>query len=205
MVTDVGSSGHTGRVTRVSYGDGVSGDDDLHLLGDVSGGKRVVELGISGAYNSIALAGAGAKAIALDTSAERIAETRSRAVAAGVAVECHQGDLGDLGFVPSGTIDVVVASHTLGDDDDLGRILRQVHRVLKPSGPFVMALDHPFAAVGRTVTRYGEGHRTVGELLTALARARFRIEAFHELHELGAGDVAAVPTTLVVKTRKEGS
>lgn len=202
MAWPAGRAGHTGQVTHVSYGAGVPGDDDLHLIGDVGGGKRAVELGISDAYNSIALAAAGAKAIALDTSAERIAETRSRAVVAGLSVECHQGDLGDLGFVPSGTVDVVVASHTLADGDDLGRILRQVHRVLKPSGPFVMALDHPFAAVGRAVARYGDGQRTVGELLTALARARFRIEAFHEL---GVTDAAPVPTTLVVKTRKEGS
>ena len=197
---------HTGPVTtNVSYGDGIPGDDELHLIGDVSGGRRVIELGISDAYNSIAVAAAGGKAIAVDTSPERIAETRTRAVAGGVSVECHQGDLADLGFAPSGTVDVVIASHTLGDDDDLGRILRQVHRVLKPAGPFVMALPHPFAAVGvgtGEVVPYGSSRRTVGDLLTGMARANFRIEAFHEL---GVGDASPVPTTLVVKARKEGS
>jgi SAM-dependent methyltransferase len=189
-------------VTRnVSYGEGIPDEGELRLTGDVSGGKRVIELGISDAYNGVALAVGGAHAIALDTSAERIAETRSRAVAAGVSVECHQGDLGDLGFAPSGTIDVVIASHTLGEEDDLGRILRQVHRVLKPAGPFVIALAHPFAAVSPGVP-YGAERRTVGDLLTALARARFRIEAFHEL---GVGSASSVPTTLVVKARKEGS
>ena len=33
------------------------------------------------------------------------------------------------------------------------RILRQVHRVLKPGAPFVLVLDHPFAAVGPTPER----------------------------------------------------
>ena len=186
---------------NVTYGPGVSGDDELHLLGDVSGGRRVVELGIAG--NAVALAEAGAKAIALDPDPERIADLRGAAASAGVSVECHHGELADLGFAPSGTIDVVVANHTLDDDPDLGRTLRQVHRVLKPGAPFVLAMAHPFGAVGRGgVTRYGEGHRTVGDLLTALDRANFRIEAFHEL---GVDETTPVPTTLVVKARKQGS
>jgi SAM-dependent methyltransferase len=189
----------------VTYGDGVPGDDDLRLLGDVAGGRRVVELGIAG--NSVALAGMGAKAIALDPDPERIADLRAAAATAGVSVECHHGELADLGFAPSGTIDVVLANHSLDDDEDLSRILRQVHRVLKPGAPFVIAMAHPFAAVGigaggAALRPYGDDHRTVGELLTALARTNFRIEAFHEL---GVDDTTPVPTTLVVKTRKQGS
>ncbi len=188
---------------NVTYGPGVAGDGELKLLGDVSGGRRVVELGIAG--NAIALAEAGAKSISLDPDPERIADLRGAAAIAGVSVECHHGELGDLGFAPSGTIDVVLANHTLDDDPDLGRTLRQVHRVLKPGAPFVLAMAHPFAAVGPdaagAVRRYGDS-RTVGELLTSLDRANFRIEAFHEL---GVDDSSAVPTTLVVKARKQGS
>ena len=193
---------HTGAVTHhVTYGDDVPGDDQLHLIGDVAGGRRVIELGISG--NSVALAEQGAKAIALDPDPERIADLRADASRVGVSVECHYGELADLGFAPSGTIDVVLASHTLEDDEDLSRTLRQVHRVLKPGAPLVLALDHPFAAVGLTADgvrqRYGDGQRTVGELLTALARTNFRIEVFHEL---GVDDDHPVPTTLVVKARQ---
>jgi SAM-dependent methyltransferase len=189
-----------GTATTVTYGEGVPGDDQLNLLGDVSGGRRVIELGVAG--NAVALATLGAKAIAVDPDEDRITDLRGDASRAGVSVECHRGELADLGFAPSGTIDLVIANHTLDDDDDLGRTLRQVHRVLKPGAPFVLAMAHPFAAVGRTVARYGDGQRTVGELLTALARTNFRIEAFHEI---GAGDDSPVPTTLVVKTRKQGS
>lgn len=188
-------------VNDVQYGEGIPGENELRLLGDVSGGKRVLELGIAG--NAAALATAGAKAIALDPDPERIADLRSAAARAGVSVECHHGELADLGFAPSGTIDVAIANHTLDGEDDLGRTLRQVHRVLKPGAPFVLSMTHPFAAVvaeGSTA-RYGDDARTIGELLTALARTNFRIEAFHEL---GVAD-GRVPTTLVVKTRKEGS
>lgn len=188
----------------VSYGDGIPGEGELRLLGDLSSGRRVIELGI--AENAIALAALGAKSIALDPDPDAIADLRAQAAAAGVSIECHHGELADLGFAPSGTIDVVVASHTLDDDDDLSRTLRQVHRVLKVGAPFVIAMAHPFAAVGLgshgPLRRYGEDRRTVGELLTALARTNFRIEAFHEL---GVSDEAPVPVVLVVKTRKEGS
>ena len=189
---------------RVTYGEGVPGEEELHLLGDVSAGRRVLELGLAG--NSIALATAGAKALAVDPDADLIADLRLEAAKEGVSVECHHGELADLGFAPSGTIDAVIATHTVHEEDDLGRTLRQVHRVLRTGAVFIMALDHPFAAFGkgpsRAKRRYGDDHRTVGELLTALDRANFRVEAFHEL---GASDEHPIPTTLVVKARKQGS
>jgi SAM-dependent methyltransferase len=191
-------------IDNVTYGPAVPGDDQLGLLGDVTG-RRVIELGIAD-NNSIALALRGAKAIAVDPDDERLSELRVAAGSADVPVECHQGDLGDLGFAPSGTIDVVLAVHTLDDVDDLGRILRQVHRVLKPGAPFVLVLDHPFNAVGPDsggrVRRYGEERRTIGELLAALDRSNFRVETFDEL---GVSGESAVPTTLAVKVRKQGS
>ena len=200
---------HTGSVSnivteQVTYGDGVPSDDELGLIGDVSAGRRVIKLGI--ADNSIALALQGAKAIAVDPDPERISNLRVAANDADVSVECHQGDLGDLGFAPSGTIDLVLSVHTLDLVDDLGRILRQVHRVLKPGAPFVLVLDHPFASVGPDATgrvrRYGESRRTIGDLLAALDRSNFRVEV---LHELGVGGESAVPNTLAVKVRKLGS
>ena len=130
----------------------------------------MIELGIAG--NGVALARLGAKAIALDPDPDRIADLRAAATTAGIAVECHHGELADLGFAPSGTIDVVIASHTLDHEDDLGRTLRQVHRVLKPGAPFVIALAHPFAGLtgpGAAGRRYGDDGRTIGDLLTALA------------------------------------
>ena len=188
----------------MTYGDGVPGDDQLHLIGEASGGNRVIELGIAG--NAVELAQRGAKVIAVDPDADAIADLRADAHRAEVSVECHRGDLADLGFAPSGTIDLVLSSHTLGDEIDLGRTLRQVHRVLKPGAPFVLAIDHPFASVGigagGELRHYGDDERTVGELLTALARTNFRIEAFHEL---GVDADHPVPTTLVVKVRKQGS
>jgi SAM-dependent methyltransferase len=200
---------HTGSVSnivteQVRYGEGIPRDDELGLLGDISAGRRVIELGI--ADNAVALAQQGAKAIAVDPDPQRISDLRLAANDADVSVECHQGDLGDLGFAPSGTIDLVLSVHTLDLVDDLGRILRQVHRVLKPGAPFILVLDHPFATVGPDangrVRRYGEDRRTIADLLAALDRSNFRVEVFHEL---GVGGESAVPTTLALKVRKQGS
>ena len=172
---------HTGSVSnivteQVKYGEGIPSDDELGLIGDVSSGARVIELGI--VDNAIALAQLGAKAIAVDPDPGRISELRLAANDAEVSVECHQGDLGDLGFAPSGTIDVVVSVHTLDLVDDLGRILRQVHRVLKPGAPFVLVLDHPFASVGPTPrARSGATARTGARSPTCSPRSTARTSA----------------------------
>jgi SAM-dependent methyltransferase len=187
----------------VTYGPGVPDDDELRLCGDVSGGRRALELGVSDGFNSIAFALAGAKSMAVDPDPRRIAEVRDRAAAAEVRVECHTGDLADLGFATSGSVELVVADHTIGDVDDLGRLLRQVHRVLRPSHPFVIAIEHPFAGVlAPDAAPYGSGSRTIGDWFTALGRANFRVDA---IHEFGVGQQARVPSTLVLRARKEGS
>ncbi len=128
------------------YGANVSDESELRLCGDLAG-KRVIELGIAPSPNSILMAQQGAKAIALDPDPQAIAALRSTAERHEVRVECHQGDLADLGFATSGSVDLVVASHSLTGVDDLPRLLRQVHRVLKPGTPFIVAMPHPVAAM----------------------------------------------------------
>ena len=198
----VGHVGHTGCVVaNINFGPGAPDDDELRLCGDVSDGRRAVELGISPWYNSIGFARAGAKAIAVDTDAARIAETRKRAAAAEVPVQCLETDLADLGDIASTSCEVVLAAHTIGDVDDLGRLLRQVHRILKPSMPFVLSMPHPFASVDAGHP-YGADERTIGSWFTALNRSNFRVD---HVIELGASAAQPSPTTLVLRARKEGS
>lgn len=188
-------------VANISYGPGVPGDDDLRLCGDVSEGRRAVELGISEWYNSLAFAERGAKSIAVDPDPERIAEARQRAHDAGVLVQCLHTDLADLGDVASTSCDVVLAAHTIEHVDDVGRLLRQVHRILKPGYPLVISMPHPFASVSAE-RPYGTGARTLGEWFTALTRANFRVD---QMLELGATADRPAPATLILRSRKEGS
>ncbi len=204
-------------MTTISYGAGIPGEPELRLLGDLSGGKRVLELGLGAHHNSIAFAIAGAKALAVDpdpAKIERLREAVAKASADAhhttgepVRVECHTSDLADLGFATSGSISAVVANHTLTAFDDLSRVLRQVHRVLRASHPFVFSVPHPFAGVttqptaGGPVVPYGSAGRTIGDWFTQLARTNFRVD---QILELGVGAGSPVPTTLVIRARKEG-
>jgi SAM-dependent methyltransferase len=188
-------------VANLTYGDGIPGEAELRLCGDVSGARRAVELGISDWYNALGFAHAGARAIAVDPNPERVAELRRRAEAEEVTVQCHTAGLADLGDITSGTCEAVVAVHTLAGVDDLSRVLRQVHRILKPSMPFVISMPHPYAAV--TPDRhYGVGERSVAEWFTALGRSNFRVD---HLIEAGVGLQGPAPTTLILRARKEGS
>jgi SAM-dependent methyltransferase len=196
----------------VSYGPGVPDDAELRLCTASGEGRRVIELGVSEARNALVFAAEGAKAIAVDPDPDRIATLRTAAAAADLRVECHQAELADLGFATSGSVDLVLASGTLDGFDDIGRVLRQVHRVLKPGAPFVIVAAHPFAAVqgadvapdgsASIVRPYGADGRTMGDWLTALHRSNFRVEV---VHELGVSDHHPVPTTLALRVRKEGS
>lgn len=199
-------------MTTVWFGQGVADDGELRLCGDVQG-KRALELGIAptpatATPNAVTLALAGAKVIVVDPSAEHIGELRHQAEAAEVRVECHTGELADLGFVTSGSVDLVVGSHTLDDIDDLPRLVRQIHRVLRPSAHFVVALTHPVAAMfddgsAEPARAYGRGSRSFGELYMTFERSNFRIDVMHELPLVGARD-PRTPAVLVIRARKEG-
>ena len=116
------------------YGDNVADDGELRLCGDIAG-KRVLELGVASTSNAITVAAAGAKAIALDPSADRIAgcapprrppRSRSSATTASSPILAS----------PPAARSTWSSPHTRSANvDDLPRLLRQVHRVLKPSAP----------------------------------------------------------------------
>lgn len=198
----------TGHVTTtIRFGRDIPGDDELRLCGDLSDGRRALELGIGRDQNAIAFALAGAKSIAIDPDPTAIDLLRDAATKHEVKVECHESDLADLGFATSGSIELVVADHTLIDVDDFGRLLRQVHRVLKASHPFVISVPHPFAGVhssdemGSKVVPYGSVGRTIGDWHTQLGRSNFRVD---RILELGVSAISPVPTTLVLRAMKEG-
>lgn len=124
------------------YGPDIATEAELRLLGDLKG-KRVLELGCGGAQCSIAFAKHGAVALGVDFSAEQLAFAKRLCEREGVRVELHHGDLADLAFVRAESIDLVFSSYTFGYVEDLGRVFRQVHRVLKRGAPLVFSLPHP--------------------------------------------------------------
>lgn len=214
----------------VTYGPCIPREDTLKLLGDVSG-KRVLDLGCGAGTNAVALARAGARTIAVDESAEQIGHARATVDAADLRVELHHASLAELAFLRADTIDAVVSVGSLARVADIGRVFRQLHRVLRTEHAFVISLPHPtFAQLDPGVLdglrirhsafdpepfpdedpRSGTFNRSTSTLFVELGRAGFRVDTVLEPAPTDEGGphwspaMAAVPATLIVRARKEG-
>ena len=136
------TKGSLGPVADVQYGPDVVTETELRLLGNLAD-KRVLELGCGAGQSLVAIAKKGAHAIGLDFAQAQLTGAKRLADAEGVRVELHQGDLADLAFMRGDSVDLVFSAYALGFVEDLNRVFRQVHRVLKEGAPFVFSLPHP--------------------------------------------------------------
>lgn len=214
------------------YGPGLPSEADLRLLGDLKG-KRVLELGCGGAQASIAFAKQGATAIGVDFSAAQLDYARGLCEEQEVRVELRHGDMADLAFLRADSIDLAFSAFAFGYVEDLNRVFRQVHRVLKVGAPLVFSLPHP---ASRLVGGAGSGvvgpgprsyfdnrpyesswggvrspayHHTFADLYMGLARSSYRVDLVLEPEPVvpggSAAGVALVPPALIIRARKEGN
>jgi SAM-dependent methyltransferase len=184
-------------------------DAIARLLGPLRG-KRVLELGCGEGGAAIRFVQDGATVIGIDSSPGRIATARAAADRAEVRLDLRAGDLADLAFLRADSIDAACSDGALAEIPDLGRLFRQVHRVLRPGAHFAFSLPHPIALgtetepapdgalpLGRTyvsrsyfdtapidVESDGE-HRvvirhTLSEVFTGLTRTGFRVDTLLE-------------------------
>ncbi len=129
---------------RVRLGPDLDDASLVKLLGPLEG-RRILDLGCGSGSASVAMAVAGARVIAVDTSTARLTRARHAAELAEVHIEFHHSDLADLAYVRADSVDSVLASYSLAGVEDLSRVFRQVHRVLKPEGAFVISVPHPMS------------------------------------------------------------
>jgi len=108
-------------------------------------GRRVLDLGCGAGAASVSLARRGARVIAVEASTARLTQARAAADLAEVKVEFHHSDLADLAFLRADSIELVLAVYSLAGVQDLGRVFRQLHRIMKPEAALVMSLPHPFS------------------------------------------------------------
>lgn len=183
------------------------------LVGDVAG-KRVLDLGCNGGAASLFFAERGAKVIAVDAVADRLGRARSAAERAGTHIELHHSDLAELAFVRADTVDLVVSVYALSEVDDLNRVFRQVHRVLRQEAPLLLSLPHPAGLLVDLEDDEGGGDphslarsyfergshpwraggtegvthaHTISDVFTALSRAGFRVDTLLEPKPQAAG------------------
>ncbi|MDQ1436426.1 MAG: hypothetical protein QOK43_55 [Acidimicrobiaceae bacterium] len=216
------------------YGPDIGTETDFRLLGDLKG-KRVLELGCGGAQCSIAFAKQGATAIGIDFSAEMLAFGKRLCEREEVKVELRHGDVADLAFLRADSIDMVFSAYAFGYVEDLNRVFRQVHRVLKVGAPLVFSLPHPaydmldddspqplmvrrsyfdrspidYTFNGIAFTDY---HHTISDLFTSLSRASYRVDTILEPEpvpgprsQFWRDTFRYVPRTLIIRARKEGN
>lgn len=146
------------------YGPDVPTERELRLCGPVAG-KRVLELGCGAGQAAIAFARQGAHAIAVDSSAAMLAHGRRLAEQEEVRVEWQQGDLADLAFLRADSVDLVFSAYALLEVEDVDRVFRQVHRVLRPSAAFVCSYEHPLSlCAGRDGPGEAAGALPLGRL-----------------------------------------
>ena len=174
-------------------------DEELRLLGNVAG-KRVLQLGCANAAPAISLAGNGAHVIAVVPDPDEQDRARRAVEDAEAKVELHAGDVADLAFIRADTIDAAFSDSTLRRVDDLDRVFRQVHRVLRTDGPLVVALPHPAGDVeGRSYFDRSANRRTIGDLFASLTRAHFVVDTLLE------PEMGPIPRRLVLRGRKLGN
>ncbi|HEX6311062.1 MAG TPA: class I SAM-dependent methyltransferase [Acidimicrobiia bacterium] len=215
-------------VDVISYGPDGPVEHDLRLIGDVAG-KRVLDLGTGAGHTAVSFAKQGAVTIAVDSSRGQLDRARRLGEREDVRLEWHLGDLADLAFLRADSIDLAFSAFAISEVEDLDRLFRQVHRVLRANSVFVFSYEHPLAlctapdpagASGDparlvvvepyftespiVVQREGEPivmyQRTVSEVFSALGRAGFAIETIVEPRP----DRSPVPSTIVWRARKEG-
>jgi 2-polyprenyl-6-hydroxyphenyl methylase/3-demethylubiquinone-9 3-methyltransferase len=100
------------------------------------GGKRVLDLGCAGGFMAEALAQRGARVAGIDPAAEAIEAARAHASKSVLDIDYSVGVGEDLPY-PDAYFDAVVCVDVLEHVQDLGRVLAEVTRVLKPGGLFL--------------------------------------------------------------------
>ncbi|HEY1186577.1 MAG TPA: class I SAM-dependent methyltransferase [Gemmata sp.] len=135
----------------------------FRALGDLQG-KRALDYGCGHGMAAVALARAGAAVTAFDLSPGYVNETRARAAANGVPVECLTADGEDLPFADA-SFDAVWGNAIL-HHLDLARAGHELRRVLKPGGVAVFCEPwggNPVLGFARRALPYPGKDRTPDE------------------------------------------
>jgi SAM-dependent methyltransferase len=117
--------------------------DPAGFLGDMNG-RKVLCLASGGGKQTAAFAVLGARVSVIDLSAAMLARDQLAAQHYNFPIEAHHGDMRDLSVFPSQAFDVVWQPYSLNYVPDPLPVFRQVSRVIKPGGSYVLQLANPF-------------------------------------------------------------
>ena len=142
----------------------------------VKKGDRLLDVGGGTGALAAVVGGEGAKAVVLEPNSRKVTFGRSRHP----QVEYHEGFAERMPF-PDGSFDCAMAMLSFHHVEDPARALRDVQRVLRPSGRFLVEEFYPASSPGAIARRlfgrpHGGHHRAYEseELKAALNAAGFR-------------------------------
>lgn len=125
---------------------GIDGVLPAEWLGDLPG-KRVLCLAGAGGLQGPLLACAGAEVTVLDLSERMLDKDREIAAREGLHMRIEQGNMCDLSRFADASFDLVINPPSLFYVPDVNPVFREVYRVLKPGGTFIMVSSNPIAYV----------------------------------------------------------
>jgi len=115
-------------------------------LGDLRG-KRVLCLAGAGGLQAPLMACAGAEVTVLDLSGRMLDLDREVAARENLAIRLEHGNMCDLSRFADASFDLVLNPPSLFYVPDVNPVFREVYRVLKKGGCFIMASSNPIAYV----------------------------------------------------------
>lgn len=125
---------------------GVDGAIPAEWLGDLQG-KKVLCLAGAGGLQAPLLACAGAQVTVLDLSQRMLDKDREVAAREGLDICVEHGNMCDLSCFADESFDLVLNPPSLFYAPDVMPVFREVYRVLKKGGSFIMISFNPIAYV----------------------------------------------------------
>lgn len=125
---------------------GCDGIIPAEWFGDLRG-KKVLCLAGAGGLQAPVLACAGAEVTVLDLSEKMLDRDRAVAAREGLDIRIEHGNMCDLSRFEDGSFDLVLNPPSLFYVPDVTPVFREVYRVLKKGGSFIMISMAPIAYV----------------------------------------------------------
>ncbi|MDF2543013.1 MAG: putative methylase [Herbinix sp.] len=114
----------------------------LQAMGEVKE-KHILDMGCGEGGYARALAEKGAVVTAVDCSDTMLAYVDDQAIKTGLDIKTLLQNSNDLNKVMDNEYDIVLCSMMLMDVEDLEGTLKEIHRVLKPTGKVFISILHP--------------------------------------------------------------
>jgi ubiquinone/menaquinone biosynthesis C-methylase UbiE len=165
----------------------------IEELSEGMAGQVVIDAGCGTGRHTVRLARAAARVIAMDFSAEMLAQVAAKLKAESLdgKVELIEHDLHERAPLESGTADGVVCSLVGEHLSDLDAVFAELARVTRPGGWLVFSVYHPILALAgkeahfidsRTGVEYGLGavKHLCADYVNAMIGAGFALERMGE-------------------------